>query len=173
VAAPAAAVAAVLLLCAACNYGEVVVVEPAAAHGPLALLLLADPEDSAAARQLGWTTGIPGAEVTVSPANADTAAGPPVATLQTDNAGRASVADLADGHYLVEVRRLLTAAEIARLAPTEDVVGLMAQTIVARGSVTVPPRQPAPRSDGRKILQHTRSGITDFYLAPRTPWELP
>ena len=130
--------AATAMLCFSCNYGEVVVVTPAAAgHGPLTISIQADPEDSTAARELGWSRGIPGAEVTVSPADADTAAAPPVAVLRTDSAGAARVPDLPDGHYLVEVRRLLASAEAAQLAPTEDVIGFMANTVVERGSDTV------------------------------------
>jgi len=89
------------------------------------------------ARELGWSAGIPGAEVTVSPANADTAAGPPIAVLQTDGSGTATVPDLPDGNYLVEARRLLSAAEAAKLPPNEDVVGFMTHEVVERGSVTV------------------------------------
>ena len=122
-----------------CNYGEVVVVQPAATgRGPLTLSIQADPEDTAVARELGWTTGIPGAEVTVIRGDADTATGPPVAVVQTDNTGSASVSDLPDGSYIVEVRRLLSSAEAARLAPTEDVIGFMAREVVKRGSATVP-----------------------------------
>jgi hypothetical protein len=133
-----AMVAATLLLSQTCNYGEVTVVQPAAAaHGPLSLLLLPDPEDSAVARKVGWSAGVPGAVVTVSPANADTAVGPPIAVLTSDSAGRVSIPDLVDGHYLVEVQRLLTAGEMARLAATEDVVGFMANTTVERGEDTV------------------------------------
>jgi len=125
-------------LCTTCNYGEVVVVQPAAAaHGPFHLVLVPDPEDSAVARKLGWSGRVPRAEVTISPANSDTAVGPPVASLLTDGEGAASVADLPDGDYVVEVRRVLTAGEAAALAPTDDVVGFMAYAVVNRGEDTV------------------------------------
>lgn len=143
----AAAVSAALV--ATCDYGQVVVVQPAATgHGPLTLSIQADPEDTAVVRELGWGAGIPGAEVTISPGNADTATGPAVAVLQTDSVGSASVADLLDGNYLIEVRRLLTAAEVARLAPTEDVVGVMAREMVKRGNATVA----APASRRRSLV---------------------
>ncbi len=130
---------AVALLCGTCNYGEVVVVQPAAkASGALTLSIQVDGEDAAAAQELGWTAGIPGADVTVSPSGSDTAVGPPVAVLQTDSAGRASVPDLPDTAYLVEVRRVLTPAEAARLAPTDDVVGFMARAVVRPGDVMLP-----------------------------------
>jgi hypothetical protein len=125
--------AASIALCASCNYGEVVVVQPAAAgHGPLTLSIQVDPEDSAVARELGWTRGIPGAEVTISPADADTAKGPPVAALESDNAGGVSIGDLPDGHYIVEVTRLLAPAETAKLTAPGDVVGFMAYAVVER-----------------------------------------
>ena len=133
-----ALVATGLLLCTTCNYGEVTVVEPAAkTRGALTLSIQPDPEDSAVARELGWTSGIPGAEVTVSPGAGDTATGPPVATLESDASGAAGVPDLPDTTYLVEVRRLLTAAETARLAPGEDVIGAFAKVVVKRGSTIV------------------------------------
>jgi hypothetical protein len=125
-------------LCLSCNYGEVVVVQPAAAgRGPLTLSIAVDPEDSAVARELGWSTGIPGADVTISPGAGDTATGPPIATLQTDANGAVSVPDLPDGMYLIEVRRLLSPAEMARLPATGDAVGFMAKEIVRRGNATV------------------------------------
>jgi len=138
-AARGAAAAAVMAFCAVCNYGEVRVVAPAAVgRGPLTLSIQSDPEDTGVARELGWARGIPSAEVTVSPGANDTATGPPVAVLLTDSTGAASVPDLADGNYIVEVLRLLTSAEAVRLAPTEDVIGFMAKQVVTRGSVTLP-----------------------------------
>jgi hypothetical protein len=133
-----AAVAAAVGLCAGCNYGEVVVVQPAATgRGPLTLSIQADPEDTAAARELGWSAGIPGAEVTITSGGGDTAVGPPVAVVQTDGSGKVSVTDLPDGKYFVQVRRLLTSSEMAKLAASDDAVGFMTQTVVVRGSETV------------------------------------
>jgi len=133
-----ALLAAGLLLCATCNYGEVTVVQPAAkGTSALTLTIQPDGEDAAVAAQLGWPSGIPGADVTVSPAAGDTAVGPPVAVLQTDSAGRLSVPDLPDSGYLVKVRRVLAPAEAARLAPSEDVVGFMARAVVRPGNVTL------------------------------------
>jgi hypothetical protein len=129
---------AVAALSATCKYGEVVVVEPAATgHGALRLSIQPDGEDAAVARELGWTSGIPGAEVTITAGGGDTAVGPPLATLVTDSGAQVSVPDLPDGKYFVQVHRLLTPAETARLAAGEDVVGFMAQAVVDRGSTTV------------------------------------
>jgi hypothetical protein len=143
------ALVAALLACATCNYGEVTVVQPAAAgHGPLTLSIQVDPEDSAIARELGWSGGIPGADVTITAGGGDTAVGPPIATLVTDSAGKVSVPDLPDGKYFVAVRRLLTAAETVRLPPGEDVVGFMTQTVVDRGRTIVS----VPASHRRSIV---------------------
>ena len=138
----ASAAAAALLVCAACNYGDVRVVEPAAkGQGTLTLSIQPDPEDTAVVRELGWSAGIPGAEVTVSPGNADTATGAPLGVFQTDSTGTVKVPDLPDGSYFVAVRRLLTSAEVTRLAPTEDVIGFITQTVIksaqGKGAVVV------------------------------------
>ena len=143
-AASLAALAAGLLACLTCNYGEVVVVQPAAAgRGPLTLSIQVDPEDSAVARALGWTAGIPNADVVISPGAGDTATGPPIATLQSDADGNVTVPDLRDGKYLVEVRRLLGSAEMAKLAAGEEVVGFMEREMAQRGAATI--RVPASR----------------------------
>lgn len=163
------AAAGVTALSATCNYGEVVVVQPAAAaHGPFHLVLVPDPEDSADARTLGWSGRIPGADVTISPANADTAVGPPVASLQTGGAGTTSVADLPDGDYLVEARRLLTAAEAVRLGPGDDIVGFMAYAVVRRGEDTV--RVFASRRHSLVISEWSFNGI--WNAAARTSYDL-
>ncbi len=137
------------LLCAGCEYGEVVVVQPAAkGSGALTLSLQVDGEDAAVAQQLGWSAGIPGADVTIAPGAGDTAVGPAIATLVSDSAGKVSVPDLPDGKYFVQVHRLLTDAEMARLAPGSDAIGFMAQTVVDRGSVMLP----VPASHRRSIV---------------------
>jgi hypothetical protein len=144
-----AAIAAALLACATCNYGEVVVVKPAAVgHGPLTLTVVTEPEDSAATRELGWAGIIPDAELTITAFGGDTAVGAPVANLQTDSAGRATVADVPDGRYLVQVRRLLTTAETTRLAGGEDVIGFIGQAVSDRGSASVS----VPASRRRSIV---------------------
>ncbi len=124
---------------AMCDYGDVVVVQPAAkGSGALVLSIQVDGEDAAVASQLGWTAGIPGAAVTIASGGGDTAVGAPLATLVADSEGQVSVPDLPDGKYFVQVHRLLSDAEMARLAPGEDVVGFMTQTVVNRGSVMLP-----------------------------------
>ncbi len=140
---------AALLLSDTCDYGEVVVVQPAAkGSGALTLSIQADGEDAAVAQALGWSAGIPSAEVTIIAGAGDTAVGPPIATLVTDSAGQVSIPDLPDGKYFIRVHRLLSDAEVARLAPGEDAVGFMTQTVVDRGSVKLP----VPASHRRSIV---------------------
>ncbi len=151
------AVATGLLACVACTHGEITVIEPAA-QGPndtLALTFLPDGEDAAPAAALGWTSGIPGAEVIIAPSvkpramgAGDTATGPPFDTLMTDSAGRVSVPDLPPGWYYVEVRRWLTDAERGKLAPGADVIGFATQQTLERGADTVT----VPGSHRRSIV---------------------
>ncbi len=151
---------AALVASAMCTRGEITVVEPAAkGHGLLILSVEPDPAEAAVAQQLGWTAGIPGAEVTIAPAAGDTAIGPPIDTLVTDSAGHVSVADLPDGRYLIVVQRLLTAAEAGRLAAGEDVVGFMAREVVDRGSLTVY----VPASHRRSIVISEWSFLTGVH----------
>jgi len=127
-----------------CTHGEITVVEPGAAPPGAALSLTILPGESQAAAELGWTAGIPGAEVILAPSvkpradvAGDTATGPAIDTLVTDSAGHVSVPDLPAGWYYVEVHRWLTDAERARLAPGDDLIGFMTQEVVERGSDTV------------------------------------
>ncbi len=148
VAALAIAVAA-FAVCGTCKYGEVVVVQPAAkGSGALTISIQPDGGDAAISQALGWGAGIPGADVTIAPGAGDTAVGPAIATLVSDSAGKVSVPDLPDDKYFVQVRRLLTDAEMARLAPGQDAIGFMTQTVVVRGSVMLP----VPASHRRSIV---------------------
>jgi hypothetical protein len=163
----AAVFAVALVASAMCTHGEITVVEPAAKppNDTLAITFLPDGEDGAAAAALGWTTGIPGAQVILAPSvkpnpngPGDTATGPPIATLVTDSAGRVSVPDLPEGWYYVEVRRWLTDAERARLTPGADLIGFMTQAVVERGSVTLS----VPGSHRRSIVVSEVSNFPEW-----------
>ena len=137
-----AALLAALVACATCTHGDITVVEPAAKGPGDTLALTIVPGEAGA--ELGWTAGIPGAEVIIAPSvkpnpdgPGDTATGPPIATLVTDSTGHARVPDLPSGWYYVEVRRWLTAAERARLAAGADLVGFATQQTVERGGGTL------------------------------------
>lgn len=87
------------------------IVNPPPPSGNFVLTILASEQDASTAEKLGWTAGIPGAEVTVTPV--DGSASP--RNLTTSAAGTVSITSLPTGKYRVSVRRLLNAAEIATL----------------------------------------------------------
>ncbi len=162
-----AVLGAALVASAMCTHGEITVVEPAA-QGPndtLALTILPDGEDAAAAAALGWSAGIPGAEVIIAPSvrprpmgAGDTATGPPFDTLTTDSTGRVSVPDLPPGWYYVEAHRWLTPAEQAKLAPGSDLIGFMTQKTVERSPATLS----VPGSHRRSIVISEVSNIPQW-----------
>jgi len=83
-----------------------------------------DSEDAATAAALGWTNGIPGVRVTVTPA--DTTSGSP-RVLQATDSGTLLLDQLA-GRYGISVDRWLTDSERAHLPPGDDAVGFIART---------------------------------------------
>ncbi len=99
------------MVLAACGGGGRDIVEPPPPSGNFVLTILASEQDASTAEKLGWTGGIPGAEVTVTPV--DGSAAP--RTLTSSAAGTVSISALPAGRYRVSVRRLLTASEIATL----------------------------------------------------------
>ncbi len=154
---------AVQILVVACTHGEITVIEPGAKGANDTLTLTILPGDAAA--ELGWTAGIPGAEVIIAPSvkpradtPGDTATGPPIATLVTDSAGHVSVPDLPPGWYYVEVHRWLTDAERAKLPPGSDLIGFMTQQTLERGSDTVL----VPASRRRSILLSEVSSYPEY-----------
>jgi len=137
-----AAVLAAVLACATCMHGEITVLEPGAKPPNDSFTLTVVPGEAAAT--LGWTAGIPGAEVILAPSvkpnpdgAGDTATGPPIDTLMTDSTGHVSVPNLPVGWYYVEVRRWLTDAERGRLAPGADLIGFATREVVERGNDTM------------------------------------
>lgn len=116
-----------LLLLAACG-GETTFVDPPPPPPALGfrVQLTADPEDVAAAQALGWATGIPDAQVTITPE--DSSAAPRV--LQGSASGTVELEGFASGSYIVEAQRWLTPAEWALLPASQDVVGWVAKGLV-------------------------------------------
>jgi hypothetical protein len=88
-----------------------------------------------------------------------------VAVLQTDSAGLASISDLPDGTYLVELRRLLNANEMARLGSGEDVVGFIARELVTRGGDTL--RVPASH---RRSVVISEWAFQPLWAGPGVGW---
>jgi hypothetical protein len=99
-----------VLLIAACGGGGRDVVDPPPVNGDFGLSVLVDQADAGIAQKLGWSSGIPGAEVTVSALS-----GGEARTFTTSASGTVTIPSLSPGKYKVVVRRLLTAGEIATL----------------------------------------------------------
>jgi hypothetical protein len=95
----------------ACAGGEKTVVEPPApGSGDFTITVRADASESAAATALGWSSGIPGAQVTLTAADGSTR------TATSSSAGVATFAGVGDGKYDLSTRRVLTATEVAKVA---------------------------------------------------------
>ncbi len=141
----------VLVLAAGCGGGVTLIdPPPPPPAGPTSLRLLPETEDVTAAQALGWETGIPDAEVTVTPV--DSSAPPEV--VQGNGNGIVDLSGLAGGVlYWVEVRRWLTPEEQGRLPATEDVLGWVTRTSVAAGSGESTVQVPASRRHGLVISE--------------------
>ncbi len=116
-----------LLLLTACG-GGVTLVDPPPPPPVFGfrLLLTPDPEDLAAAQALGWASGIPAAEVTITPQ--DSSAAPRV--LQASATGTVEVGSVTSGNYIVEAKRWLTPAERALLPANQDALGWIAKSLI-------------------------------------------
>jgi hypothetical protein len=89
------------------------------ASAELIVKVIPHSEDAGVAQQLGWSGGIPDADVVLTPADSSS----PSDTARTDATGRAEFGSLPTGDYLVQVHRWLSPEERAMLAPAESVNG--------------------------------------------------
>jgi hypothetical protein len=96
-----------------------------------------------AAQALGWSAGIPGADVTLTPTDSSF----PTRTVTSSATGVADFGEIASKNYIVEVRRWLTATETARLPAGQDVDGWVARATIpaAAGASTQTLAVPASR----------------------------
>src|SRR5467141_3604511 len=117
-------IALTLVWVGACLGGTELVSPPRIPVTSVTLEFRVDSEDAATAAALGWTNGIPGVQVTVTPA--DTTSGPP-RQLQATDSGTLFLDQLA-GRYGISVDRWLTDSERAQLLPGDDAVGFIART---------------------------------------------
>jgi hypothetical protein len=139
----------VLLAVVACDYGQVTLVAPAGPRvGPLTLLVQADSEDAAPARELGWSSGIPDAVVTLTAQDSTVAP----QTGRTDAGGRVSFPQVVAGGYAVEAHRWLNAAELGRLVPGEDVIGFATLAGLSHDASGGPHPVFAPASRRRSLM---------------------
>jgi hypothetical protein len=125
---------AVLFLAAACGSGSKIV-EPPPPPPPagLSVALTPDADDLVAAQALGWTNGIPNADVTLMPK--DSSAAP--RTLKSSSTGAVDFGPVTPGVYIVESTRWLTTTEVAKLPGSQDVDGWVSKTqltLTAQGS---------------------------------------
>lgn len=126
----------VVLGTSACLNGTELVSPPHIPITSVTLEIRADSEDATTAAALGWTNGIPGAHVTVTPA--DTSGGAR-RLLQGSDSGTLFLDQLA-GRYTIDVERWLTDSERALLPAGDDAVGFVAHTVLDTAYATA--RQP-------------------------------
>jgi hypothetical protein len=157
-----------LLLLTACDPGDVVLVSPekSGAEGPsLSVRAVVDTPYVALAESLGWTAGVPGAQVRVhrmvEPYDESY-----WVTAVADSTGVVAFFDLLAGQYEVEVSRTLDSAETAQ---GQGVVQILA------GGRRMWMSPPAPdvlevtmAPDGRGALV-----FGEFSLALPVPWDIP
>ena len=134
--------------------GRVALIEsPVAPVGRVTLQALPEPVDLAVADALGWRAGIPGAQVLVRAPSGDR-----VGT--TDAAGKLELS-LESGSFVVEVTRVLTDSEAARVPAGEGALGFALITSLSIGnSNLVPVPVPAARKKGLIISEFAfNSGV--------------
>jgi len=121
------------LVAGACLNGTELVSPPRAPVTTITLEFRPDSEDLASAAVLGWTTGIPGVQVTLAPE--DSANGDPQ-VLQGSDSGTLILDQLPGGRYVVNAVRWLTDAERARLPAGDDALGFVARVGLSTATAT-------------------------------------
>jgi len=117
-----------VLVLAACGGGGTTIVNPPPPPPTgFRVTLTPHPEDLVVAQALGWTGGIPGAEVTLTPADSTA----PTRTMTSSSAGEANFGEIPSKDYILEVRRWLNATEAARVPSSEAVTGWAARERIA------------------------------------------
>jgi hypothetical protein len=117
------------MVVSACGGGGTTIVVPPPPPPPAGfrITLTPDAEDVVAAQALGWSAGIPGADVTLTPTDSSF----PTRTVTSSAAGVADFGETTPKNYIVEVRRWLTATELGRLPAGQDVDGWAARASLA------------------------------------------
>ena len=142
-------VAAALL--AACTGSTEIITRPPPPASAFSVHFVADAGDQATAAALGWTTGLPGLAVTMTPVDSSSAP----RTFASAADGTVTIPDLASGTYVVEATRWLTSAERGTLPPGDDGDGFAIHTVLtaAQGSDELTVSVPASRHHGLVIRQ--------------------
>jgi len=140
---------AILLLSMSCSGGEVKIVEPPPPpQTGVNLTVIADPEDAANAQQLGWASGIPAAEIRITPEDSSTAS----QSFTTGSAGTVNLGAISVGRYIIEVRRVLNPVEMAKTGTGTGVTGFIARQTVAIGATSATIVVPTPASRRRSLV---------------------
>ncbi|MDO8501903.1 MAG: DUF4876 domain-containing protein [Gemmatimonadaceae bacterium] len=147
-----------------CSGGEVKIVDPPpTGSSGLKITIAPEPADQSFAQLLGWTSGIPGAEIRVTPLDSTVGRSQ---TFTADASGSASVSGLAPEQYVVEARRLLSASELAKFGTGRDPTGF-----AGRGTIHVSPTVSSaivtiPASRRRSLLINEVSWQAVFQALP-------
>jgi hypothetical protein len=136
--------------CLACSGGERTVVEPPPpTTAVLTLTIQPDPEDVSVAQQLGWASGIPSAEVKLTPTDSTLGT---AQSFTSNSAGIVSVPDAKAGAYLVEVQRLFTTADVAKLGQSPSATGFVGRATINSSGGTVAFTVAVPASKRRSLI---------------------
>jgi hypothetical protein len=117
-----------LLAVCACAGGEKTVVEPPPpGSSDFTINVRIENAESAVAQKLGWTSGIPSAEITLVGSDGQGQ------SLSTSTSGSVAITNLKDGKYAVSVRRILNTQELAKALGT-DVTGFVDEDSITASS---------------------------------------
>jgi hypothetical protein len=138
-----------LVLAACIGDGSVTIAAPRLAISSTTVLqLVPDTGDRAVASALGWSSGIPGAAVTVHLPDGDR-------TAVSDASGNVTLTAVEAGSYVIEAIRVLSDGEVAKVPASEGALGFAVKTSVnlsgAGGSLPV--TVPAARKRGLIISE--------------------
>jgi hypothetical protein len=110
----------------ACSGGERRIVDPVIGEARVTATVQADPEDASVAQQLGWTQGVPNAEITLSPIDSSA---PPV-SFTAGGAGVVDLGVLKEGRYVVDARRVLSSQELTTVGAAGGAVGFAGSAVI-------------------------------------------
>jgi hypothetical protein len=138
------------IACFACSGGERTVVEPPPpTTAVLTLTIQPDPEDVQVAQLLGWANGIPGADVKVTPADSNLGT---TQSFTSNVVGVVSIPDAKAGVYVVEVQRLFTSAEAAKLGQSPSATGFVGRATINSSGGTFAFSVAVPASKRRSLI---------------------
>lgn len=155
----------VSVLLAACGGGgeRTVIEPPPPTSTDFVLTFRSHDEDMSVAQQLGWTSGIPGAQVTIAPAEGYL--NPPTTaprSLTTSATGTVSLAGMQPGHYRVTLSRLFTSEELAKVGGASGAVAYVGESEVFVASTSGTATVQVPASYRRSLIISEWSFVTRY-----------